>query len=57
MSPRLVTTALAALLCGLSVPALAQSVAITNARLVIGDGSAPVVLSLMARAGVMAALS
>lgn len=42
MSPRLVTTALAALLCGLSVPALAQSVAITNARLVIGDGSAPI---------------
>lgn len=42
MSRRPISAALAALLAGLSVPALAQSVAITNARLVIGDGSEPI---------------
>jgi hypothetical protein len=33
---------LAALLTGVAVPSTAQDIAITNARIVIGDGSAPV---------------
>ena len=42
MSARKLTGALAALLCAAAIPALAQDVEITNARLVIGDGSAPI---------------
>jgi len=40
-APRLIAAALAALLAS-TAPALAQDMAVTNARLVIGDGSAPV---------------
>lgn len=40
-APRLMAAALAALLA-CAAPAMAQDMAITNARLVIGDGSAPV---------------
>lgn len=40
MSPR--TLIAAALLAGSAAPALAQDMAVTNARLVIGDGSAPI---------------
>jgi imidazolonepropionase-like amidohydrolase len=42
MTARGLKAALAALLAGLSAPALAQNVAITNATLVVGDGSEPV---------------
>ncbi|MFM2300400.1 MAG: hypothetical protein RLZZ84_136 [Pseudomonadota bacterium] len=39
---RTIAAATAALLAGLSAPALAQDMAVTNARLVIGDGSPPI---------------
>jgi imidazolonepropionase-like amidohydrolase len=42
MSARGWKAALAALLAGLSPPALAQNVAITNATLVVGDGGEPI---------------
>lgn len=42
MSARAVKAALAALLAGLSAPALAQDMAIVNATLVIGDGGEPI---------------
>jgi len=42
IAPRRFASALAALLAATAAPALAQDMAITNARLVIGDGSAPI---------------
>jgi len=42
MSARKLTLALAALLAGAATPALAQTVAITGGKLVIGDGSDPI---------------
>jgi len=42
MSARKMTLALAALLAGAAAPALAQTVAITGGKVVIGDGSDPV---------------
>jgi imidazolonepropionase-like amidohydrolase len=42
MTAESLKAALAALLAGLSAPALAQTVAITNATLVVGDGGDPV---------------
>ena len=42
MSARAVKAALVALLAGISAPALTQNMAITNATLVVGDGSEPI---------------
>jgi imidazolonepropionase-like amidohydrolase len=42
MSARLIRSALAALLAATAMPALAQSVAVTNATVAIGDGSEPI---------------
>ncbi len=42
MSARVFKASLAALLAGISAPALAQNVAITNATLVVGDGGEPI---------------
>ena len=42
MNARKLTLALAALLTSVAAPALAQDMAITNATVVIGDGSAPI---------------
>lgn len=42
MSARHLTAALAALLCCTALPALAQTVAITGGKVVIGDGSDPI---------------